>query len=344
MQEFREKQRLGLGLIADLLGAAVEGATKIAEDVREFFSEKEEAVLTPAPSAPTTIQLYNRNISSVEVSSLCSLLNSYYRQSTVYAVDVCEIYDSIKEDLVLAVEPYVLSGVRGCGNDCEISFEAILKSSMELARQVNNPIIKGVDMLPSVNEKLEALLKRDLLDIDSPGIQRTTLAVIWSSLLLRIFSKWNSQVTSSDKRRIIKGGIALFLSVGVLFFQFCHKSPESITNYLRMLYEGYNNVRDFYNQRFERGIPDILRIQSPRGDFAHMTGQEKMTTGQVLNMVYTFRIGDMALSVLEEESLGSPITDEICKKMISSVIPVPTKKQIARIYSLYSRRHIYNIH
>ena len=66
-----------------------------------------------------------------------------------------------------------------------------------------------------------------------------------------------------------------------------------------MLYEGYNDIRDKYNQHHEKQIPDILKINSPRADFALMTSHEKISVGQVLNMVYTFRIGDIVLSVLE---------------------------------------------
>lgn len=293
-------------------------------------------------AVPQTVTLYNRDVSLAEVRSLNGLLNSYYGQATVYAVDFRQIFDSIQDDLVLAIEPYVQAGSRGGAGTA--TYEDILKSSMDQARRVSNPIVKGVDALPGVSEKLESLLKKDLLDFDYPNIQRTTLALIWSDLLLGIFSKWSGDLTSLEKRRIIKGGIALSLGIGVAFIQFCHKSPESITSHLRLLYEGYNSIRDAYNQRFERQLPDILRIESPRVDFARMTGHEKVKIGQVLNMVYTFRVGDMALSFLEENNLGKTVTEDICKKVISSVTPMPTQGQIDRIYKLYSRRHLYNLH
>ena len=342
MPEYQEKPRLGFESLVYLLDSVFQGAAKVFEDVKEFFAEEDAPVTTTTTIHPLTVSLYNRDVSQVEVRSLNSLLNSYYGQLTVYSVDFREIYDSIQDDLVLAIEPYVQAGSRGSTSTS--TYEEILKSSMDLARRVNNPIIKGVDALPRVNEKLEALLEKDLLDIDHPGIQRTTLALIWCDLLLGIFSKWSSCLTSLEKRRIIKGGIALSLGIGVAFIQFCHKSPQSITSHLRMLYEGYNNIRDAYNQRFERQLPDILRIESPRVDFARMTGREKITVGQVLNMVYTFRVGDMALSLLEEKDHEKTVTEEICKKVISSVTPIPTQGQIDRIYKLYSRRHLYNIH
>ncbi len=306
----------------DILGNIKKGLKKLANGLKE---------LTKTTEKTSTVYLYGQKISLVEVQSLKAQLHEYYGQTKVYKVDIRKLYDTIQEDLVLILVPYV----DAFGGS---SFEEILKAAMDLARMANNPIIRGVDMLPA----LDNLLETDLIDSDSFGVQRISLAIIWSALLLALFSKWTS-ICSSEKNRLIKGGIALALSIGVEFVQFCHKSPESVTNYLRMLYEGYNNVRDKYNQLHEKQIPDILKMNSPRVDFAIMTGKERITTGQVLNMVYTFRVGDITLSVLEKENRGFWVSDDICKKLIESIIPAPVQAETDKIYKLYTEPSIYII-
>lgn len=308
-----------------------EGVATIASGIKKLFTPKTAEKSTTVHATPTTY-LYGHSVSEQEVSLLKNKLTSFYGQSRVYGVDAKEIYDTIKDDLVLVLTPYV-DAFDGT------TFEEILKYAMDLSRRANNPIIKGIDALPG----LDNLLKTDLIDSDTFGVQRISLAIIWSALITALFTKWTI-VTDGEKKRIIKGGIALSLSVGVAFIQFCHKSPESVTNYLRMLYEGYTNVRDRYNMHHSKQIPDILKIGNPRSDFAKMTGQEKITIGQILNMVYTFRVGDMALSVLENKSKNFGISDDICKELISSVIPAPTQSETNKIYRLYTEDHIYNIY
>lgn len=301
-----------------------EGVKSIARGIKEIF--------TPPVQPIATTHIYGHTISEHEVSLLKNKLSIFYSQYNVYGVNAKELYDIIEDDLVFVLTPYV-DAFDGT------TFEEILKLAMDLSRKANNPIIKGIDALPGLDD----LIKTDLIDSDTFGVQRISLAIIWSALIIALFARWTT-VIDVEKKRIIKGGIALALSVGVAFIQFCHKSPESITNYLRMLYEGYNNVRGRYNIHHSKQIPDILKIGDPRPDFAKMTRQKKITTGQVLNMVYTFRVGDMALSVLENKSKNFGISDDICKELISSVIPAPTQSETNKIYRLYTEDHIYNIY
>lgn len=112
-----------------------------------------------------------------------------------------------------------------------------------------------------------------------------------------------------------------------------------------MFYEGYNSIRDKYNQRHEKQIPDILKINSPRADFASMTLNEKISVGQVLNMVYTFRIGDMVLSSLEymQSEPSVYISDDICARLFESIDPTPNIEEVNKIYHLYTEGDIYNL-
>lgn len=311
----------------------LEGLKKVAIEIGEMFKPEPEP---PRVQPPATTYLYGHSIAESEVQLLKNKLSTFYGQPRVYGVDAKEIYDTIEDDLVLVLTRYVVA-FDGT------TFEEILKYAMDLSRKANNPIIRGIDALPDVDTLLNKLLKTDLIDSETFGVQRISLAIIWSALIIALFAKWTT-VTDGEKKRIIKGGTALALSVGVTFIQFCHRSPESLTNYLRMLYAGYNNVRGRYNMHHSKQIPEILKLKDPRPDFAKMTNKDKITTGQILNMVYTFRVGDKALSVLENNSKNFGISDDICKELISSVLPVPSQPETDKIYRLYTEDHIYNIY
>lgn len=319
----------------DVIGNLSEGFRTIARGLKSIFATKENTeveVVTPKLTTQETVPLYGKNVQSAELVTVSKLLSSYYHQSRVYQEDVKSIYESIKDDLVLTVMPFV-SAFGGT------SYEEILMNAMDMAKMANNPLTRGIDAMPM----LDNLLKTDLIEADSFNVNRTTLAIIWSSLILALFSKWTS-VCDGEKHRIVKTGIALSLGIGVSFVQFCHKSPESITNYIRMLYEGYNSIRDKYNQHHEKQIPDILKINSPRADFALMTSCEKISVGQVLNMVYTFRIGDIVLSILESmHDQCLYISDDICKSIFASINPTPNAEEVNKIYRLYTDGHIYNL-
>ena len=322
----------------DIIGDMKKGISNLVGSIKKRINTETKTVERISVADKTLnaevqmTSLYGKAISNTEIQSLKAQLYAYYRQHVIYNVDICKIYDTIQEDLVLVLVPYVIAFDGS-------SFEEILKMAMDLSRMASNPIIKGLDALP----QLDNLLETDLIEVDSLGVQRTTLAILWSALILALFTKWTT-ICTSERNSIIKGGIALALSIGVEFVQFCHKSPESVTNYLRLLYESYNTVRDKYNQHHEYQIPDILKVQSPRKEFAQITGQERINTGQVLNMVYTFRVGDIALSILEKENKGFWVSDDICKIIITDILPIPNQDETNKIYRLYTEPHIYDIH
>ena len=312
----------------------LEGLKKFGENLKSLFATEKETTPTSTTSpamAYATTTINGQRILQSEVQKVNGLLSDYYGQYRVYAIDVKTLYRSIDDSLVNSIFSFV-QVVDGT------SYEEILKSAMRLAQKANNPIIRGFDALPALDNKFGL----DLIEADSFGVQRGSLAIIWSGLLLSLFTKYSTSVIDSERKNIVKVGIALSLGAGVAFLQFCHKSPESVTNYLRMLYEGYNTARDKYNQRFERQIPDILKINSPRKDFARMTGNEKITVGQVMNMVYTFRVGDMFLSELEKEKCGY-LSSETIEKAIEAIWPTPSQEETKKIYRLYTENKIYYI-
>jgi len=280
---------------------------------------------------PKVVSVGNITVKASKVKKVNKLLDEYYHQSRVYAVDVIKLYQNIPSELVTAVEGVISS------HDISMTYEEILKMFMELARYVNNPVINGLDALP----KLDDFFKLDLISVNSYNINRGSLAVVWSALLLNLWTKYTLTVTETQRKNIVKGSIALALGIGVGFLQFCHKSPESPTSYIRLAYEVYNDGKSYYNKLLHK-IPDPLVISRPIERLSSATDNEIRSTGQMLNMVYTFRIGDIFLSVLEEER-PSMIFDTTMEKIINAIWPLPTQTDIKRIFRLYTEDNIYNI-
>lgn len=199
--------------------ALKEGAETLVRNVDSFFATTKQTkvdVVTPKVTTQETVLLYGKHVQSAELLTISNQLSRYYYQTQVHSFNVKSIYQNIKDDLVLTVVPYV-SAIGGASG---ASYEEILMKAMDMARMANNPITRGIDALPM----LDNLLKKDLIEADSFNVNRTTLAIIWSSLILALFSKWRSSIGVSvwdeEIQRIVKSGIALSLGVGVSFVQF----------------------------------------------------------------------------------------------------------------------------
>lgn len=259
-------------------------------------------------------------------------LVSCYSQNHITASNVKGLYREIKEEVVLSVEKLAID-IDGT------SFEQIIKNAMELSRIINNPIVLGTDMLPKVDNFVGHFWETDNIEAYTFGVQKYSLAVIWSSLLLALYGQYTT-IYSYERKNLIRGGIALALGTGVEFLQFCHKTPESPTYYIRMYSEAYCLIKNWYNEHHEKQIPDILDINIPQKEFAYLTYNEKITAGQILNMVYTFRVGDAFMTVLAKEGV---LLAETFDKVIDTVWPTPNQQEVNKIYRLYTEDKIYKV-
>lgn len=281
---------------------------------------------------PKVVSVGGIIVKASKVKKVNKLLDEYYYQSRVYAVDAIELYKNIPSELVTAVIGAV------CPNDISMTYEEILKMFMETARYINNPIVSGLDASP----KLDKFFELDLISVNSYNVNRGSLAVVWSALLLNLWAKYTSRgTTEMVLEHIVKGGISLALGIGLGFLQFCHKSPESPTSYIRLAYEVYNDGKSYYN-RFLHKIPSPLAVSRPIERLSSATDSEIRSTGQMLNMVYTFRIGDIFLSVLEKEK-PYVIFDNTMERIINAIWPLPTQADMRKMFELYTEGNIYHI-
>ena len=154
---------------------------------------------------PKVVSIGNITVKASKVKKVNKLLDEYYCQSRVYAADAIELYRNIPSELVTAVIGAV------CPNDISMTYEEILKMFMETARYINNPIVSGLDALP----KLDNFFELDLISVNSYNVNRGSLAVVWSALLLNLWAKYTSRVTTETVlEHIVKGGISLALGIG----------------------------------------------------------------------------------------------------------------------------------
>ena len=346
--EFKKSGKSILSEGLSNLGQAVKnGCKEFVNTISDIVGKKTQTTQTYQIEK---MSLCGGEVSTKEIQAIDSKLMIYSLQNEISVSNVLEIYDLIEDDLIQIIIDEI--------GPIDGTYEEILKKAMDRAAFVNNPIIAGYDAIPSVVRFLDRHFRlpgsaTELMNIPV-GVQRYSLAIIWSSLLFSIFRKY-ATVSDFSKKCIARAGIALALGIGVSFIQYYHRIPGSITSYLRMLYEGYDVVRNMYNRgnallfddnlwQFEKMLPDFLNIAKKNKDFSSMTGEEKVTAGQSLNMTYTFRIGDVYLTTLEKGSFESSYFRDILRAIASSVLPLPLRWEIEKMYKLYKERTIYNIH
>lgn len=304
--------------------AIVDGIEAIAS---LFKKKKKESSVTTVSSAMATntqtekrVQIGNLSIPQTYATSV----ETFYNQTQMYRVDYKELYVNAPQTLVDSVVAFLPASAGDAPRD--LTYEEILRAHIEVAKLANHSLVKTADMIL-------------WLCIGWGGIQRTSLCTNWACLLFNLFAKFTSTITPDERNRIARGGIALAIGSTITFFQYMHKSPYGVTNYLRIMYEGYNEIRDWSNQHFSYQIPDILKMESPRKEFARMTDDEKTTVGQMLNMVYTFRIGDAYLETCKSSNIW---TDTTMEKIIDkSVSPLPEKEELKKMYKLYTKEKLY---
>lgn len=263
--------------------------------------------------------LDNISISERKVNKLNEKLDIASSKYTVDASDVIAIYDKIPDEIVTCIENKItsLSG--------SMTYEEILKHFIKISSDVANPISQSMDIA-----KIDKYFGERMVYNMTCSINSGTLAIIWSALLLSIYSKYVNSVGSYNCGKIIKCGVAFALSFGVMFMQYEHKNSGSPTNYISKLSSVYYKFRGNYS------LPDLLNLDKMKNSISEASYADKIRMGQLFNMVYTFRIGDTCISKLTK---GSSFID--INSIIRAAWPLPTDYDISKMYRLYTESYIY---
>lgn len=279
----------------------------MANGIRTFISVKKITILN------------NVSVSERKVAKLNQKLATATSRYSVEVSDVISIYDSIPNEIVDCIRNKIV------GMSRSMTYEEILKHFMRISSDVDNPISQSMSIA-----KIDKYFGEKMVYNMTCSINSGTLAIIWSALLLSIYSKYVSSVDSYNCGKIIKCGVAFALSFGVLFMQYEHKNSGSPTNYISKLSSVY------YKYRGNFSLPDILNLDKMKNSISEASYTDKIRMGQLFNMVYTFRIGDACISKLTK---GSSYID--ISSIIRAAWPLPTDYDISKMYRLYTESYIY---
>lgn len=259
------------------------------------------------------------SLSERKVNKLNEKLAIAAQKYTVEASDVIAIYDKIPEEIVTCIKNKIIN------LSDSMTYEEILKHFMKISSDVDNPISQSMNIA-----KIDKYFGEKMVYNMTCYINSGTLAIIWSALILSIYSKYVSSVDSYNYGKIVKCGVAFALSFGVMFMQYEHKNSGSSTNYISKLSSVYYKYRENYS------LPDLLNLDKMKKSISEASYTDKIRMGQLFNMVYTFRIGDTCISKLIK---GSSFID--INSIIRAAWPLPTDYDISKMYRLYTESYIY---
>lgn len=259
------------------------------------------------------------SLSERKVNKLNEKLAIAASKYTVEASDVIAIYDNIPDEIVTCIKNKIIN------LSDSMTYEEILKHFMKISSDVDNPISQSMDIA-----KIDKYFGERMVYNMTCSINSGSLAIIWSALLLSIYSKYVSSVDSYNFGKIIKCGVAFALSFGVMFMQYEHKNSGAPTNYISKLSSVYYKYRGNYS------LPDLLNLDKMKNSISEASYTDKIRMGQLFNMVYTFRIGDTCISKLTKGSSSIDINS-----IIRAAWPLPTDYDISKMYRLYTEAYIY---
>lgn len=229
------------------------------------------------------------------------------------------------------------------------TYEEIMKKFMDMAADINS-VPWFIESLASgggkVYDVVVKLLNRftssehKTLDWDLFPIKPALLALLWAFLLMELTAKYTSSCTSFERARIAKMAISLVLALFAGFTGYVHTGGytgvPSVTSWVRTLYNSRKWVEKEHPY-YASYIPDFLKF-SDCSDFDYLTEYKQISAAKGLNMAYTFRVGD---SFLDNLSGNGTCSEDVLKKTLKSVWPLPNSYESNKIYRLYTEDKIY---
>lgn len=178
------------------------------------------------------------------------------------------------------------------------------------------------------------------LDWDLFPIKPALLALLWSILLMELTAKYTNYCASFERARIAKMAISLVLAVFAGFTGYIHTGGytgvPSVTSWMRTLYNSRKMVEKEYPY-YATYIPEFLKF-SDCSNFDNLTEYKQISAAKGLNMAYTFRVGD---SFLENLSGNKSCSEDVLKRTLKSLWPLPMSYEANKIYKLYTEDKIY---
>ena len=178
------------------------------------------------------------------------------------------------------------------------------------------------------------------LDLKVVSMRPYALALIWAILMLEIVRKYTGSCVDDNLENIAKLSISLVLSLFAGFTGFMHSGGNvggvsSPTKYLRLYYNVQKTIEEKYPYQYYK-IPDSLKFKSD--NFESLISSLQISAGKGLSMAYTFRIGDIFIENLLDNTV---VSDDVIERTFKSIWPVPSSYESQKMYRLYTESRIY---
>lgn len=352
----------------DLFSNTAEGLSETISDIGNFLSglfkskTKQEAKVNTSIKRVSTFYAFpeyeylnasERNLITPSVEScignIRSLVNTSYllEFDAIYNKVYSIIPSSMVDEMTSSMDLYW--NLRSRLYDSDETYEEIMKKFMDYAADLNNVpwfiqslASGGIKIFDVVVKLLNKFTKsvHKTLDWDLFPIKPALLALLWAILLMELSSKYSYSSVSPERARIAKMVISLVLALFAGFTGYVHTGGyigvPSVTSWVRTLYNARTIIENDY-PRYSSYIPEVLKFYDC-SDFNYLTNSMQITAAKGLNMAYTFRVGD---SFLENLASNGTCTEEVLKRTLKSVWPLPMSYEANKIYKLYTEDKIY---
>lgn len=224
------------------------------------------------------------------------------------------------------------------GDAASMTYEEIIKLHMELAADAS--VLSWVDGIKDAIIGIINFIEK--ISIHTPSTQTIALSFIWASLIYNLEVKISSAPYDDEKNRIAKTCIGLLGFASQIF----HRTAP-LWKWIGTVYKSFAMAGDYikdspylYRKIFPNKYIDINRFPNWHRELdKHVDRNDKVSIGQAFNICYTFRVGDIYLhSVLNNSSYFG---DSLKQRLIDSLSPVPKESDLMRIFDLYTKQHIY---
>lgn len=250
-----------------------------------------------------------------------------------------KIYVQVPDSLCVSynevLERFRIRFAKGDDDDAaSMTYEEILKLHMDLAADAS--VLGWVDV---INGLISFFTK---ISIPIPNTQTIALSMIWASMIYDLESKKSSAPYGEEKNKIAKTCIGLLGFASQIF----HRETP-LWRWIGTIYKSFAMAGDYikespylYRKLFPNKYIDIKRFPNWHRELdKHVNRDDKVSIGQAFNICYTFRVGDIYLhSVLNNSSY---FNDELKQRLIDSLSPVPRESDLMRIFDLYTKPYIY---
>lgn len=345
------------GTVGDMLEEKTGTPKIIMEKVGVNLPEYDYLSLEEQKIVTSEVHSYFKDIKSLINTSLGISAQQvfdvvYKRMPSVFVNAFVDFY--LRKDIIQKFK----DGGGGNNPNNTITVEMILKEFMAYSADAENVgIVAGIDIpqalkvwnkiVEKLKDNIDTLNKwvsveEDTLDdliVDIIPVKPIILAGIWAIMIVLLTDYYcKTNLSDGELKEVAKLVLSIVMSLFVGFTGYMHKGGSiagvtSPTEYFKIAYEGYEKVK---NIGF---VPQKLKFPA-LDEFSKLRNDLKVSSGQGLNMMYTFRVGDTMLINLEG---GKVITKDTAYSILKSLWPLPLVDQVNKMYKLYTEDRIYNL-